>query len=266
MLAFLALLAPALFAQPVATSSQPVSGVQPRLAVVIDDFGFGYKKDQPEADWFALKLPLTYAVMPASPHTERDARLVPESGHELIIHFPFDRYLRLKLPKDQVDPEDLKKVDDLLAKAFKQIPAAKGLNNHQSLRGTANRPMMQAFMKRLKGKVGYFLDSHVGPKTVAYEEARKAGIPAALNTIFLDGADETRNRRIGGAALEAGIEKDERTCEHYLRVAAGVARKRGAAVAIGHHYYHGTYRCLKDELPKLQREGIRLVFASQLAS
>lgn len=256
MIALLPLLASLAFAQP---------ADRPKLAVVIDDFGFGYKKDQPEEDWFALKFPMTYALMPVSPHTERDAALIPKSGHELIIHFPFDKYLSLKLPKDHVDPEDEKKVDALLSKALTQIPDAKGLNNHQSYRGTMNRPMMAAFMTKIKGKVGFFLDSHVSQQSVAYEEAKKAGIPAAVNMIFLDGTNETKNRKKGGAALEAGIEKDKAGCIHYLRVAAAHARKHGSAVAIGHHYYHGTYRCLVEELPKLQKEGFELVFASQLA-
>ena len=239
---------------------------KPRLAVVIDDFGLTYPKDQPDADWMALKFPLTFAVMPVSPRTTKVAKETTAAGHELIIHFPFDKYLSLKLPKDAVDAEDLKKVDALLEKAFSQIPEPKGLNNHQSYRGTMNRPMMEAFMKRLKArKIGYFLDSRVSSKSVAFDEAKKAGIPAAVNGIFLDGTAESKNRRKGGAALEAGIEKDKALCERYLRVAAASAKKHGQAVAIGHHYYRGTYRCLAEELPKIQAGGVELVFASALA-
>jgi polysaccharide deacetylase 2 family uncharacterized protein YibQ len=263
MTSLLLLLASLSFAQTPAASPAPD---KPKLAVVIDDFGLTYPKDQPDEDWMALKFPMTFAVMPVSPRTAKMAQRTKESGHELIIHFPFDKYLSLKLPKDAVDPEDLKKVDALLAKAFAQIPDAKGLNNHQSYRGTMNRPMMEAFMKRVKGKVGFFLDSRVSSKSVAYEEAKKAGIPAAMNGIFLDGTAETKNRRKGGAALEAGIEQDKALCEHYLRIAANSAKKHGHAVAIGHHYYHGTYRCLVEELPKIQKDGVELVFASAIAN
>jgi hypothetical protein len=112
----------------------------PRLAVVIDDFGLTYQKDQPDEDWLALKYPLTYAVMPASPRTTKVAKLAAQAGHEVIIHFPFDKYLDLKLPDEAVDPADWAKVEAFLDKAFAQIPAPRGLNNHQSLRGTRNRP------------------------------------------------------------------------------------------------------------------------------
>lgn len=241
----------------------PAFAGAPRVAVVIDDFGLTYPKDVPDAEWMKLKFPMTYADMPVSPRTTKVAGEIKASGHELLIHYPFDKYQKLTLPKDHVDPRDLKSVTALLDKAFKQIPGPVGLNNHQSLRGTANRPMMAAFMKLLKPHGIYFLDSHVGPHSVAYDEARKAGIPAALNGIFLDGGHEPRARRSKDPkALPAAIAKDKAVCIHWLRYTAAMARKHGTAVAIGHHYYHGTYECLVEEIPKLQAEGIDFVFAS----
>ena len=237
----------------------------PRVAVVIDDFGLTYPKDVPDADWMRLRLPMTYADMPVSPRTTKAAEEIKASGHELIIHYPFDKYQKLELPKDHVSESDLKSVTALLDKAFKQIPGPVGLNNHQSLRGTANRPMMEAFMKLLKPRGVYFLDSHVGPKSVAYDEARKAGIPAAVNGIFLDGTHAPKARHSKDPkALAAAIAKDKAVCVHWLRYSAAQARKNGSAVAIGHHYYHGTYDCLVEEMPKLQAEGIEFVFASAL--
>jgi polysaccharide deacetylase 2 family uncharacterized protein YibQ len=164
-----------------------------------------------------------------------------------------------------VSEKDLKSVTALLDKAFKQIPGPVGLNNHQSLRGTANRPMMAAFMQLLKPHGVYFLDSKVGPKSVAYEEAKKAGIPATANGIFLDGTHEPKARHSKDPkVLAEAIAKDKAVCVHWLRYSAAQARKNGSAVAIGHHYYHGTFECLVEEIPKLQAEGIEFVFASAL--
>lgn len=227
----------------------PGLAAEPRLAVVIDDFGLTYRKNVPDEKWYALKFPLTYAVMPESPRTKDSARRAKEAGHEPIIHFPFDPFLSLSLPKERVDPADLAKVEALLDKAFAQIPQAVGLNNHRSYRATQNRPLMKAFMERLKSRKVYFLDSVVSPRTVAYEEARAARIPAARNTIFLESPPRYDRKDF---------------CVRMLRQAAARARKKGSAIAIGHHYYHGTYDCLAEELPKLQDEGIRLVHASEL--
>ncbi len=246
--------------------SAPASAAGPRVAVVIDDFGLTYPKDEPDDAWMKLKFPLTFAVMPVSPRSTQAAKATKAAGHELIIHYPFDKYQKLELPAGRVSPADLKSVTALLEKAFAQIPGPVGLNNHQSYRGTMNRPMMAAFMKLLKPKGVYFLDSHVSPKSIAYDEARKAGIPAAVNGIFLDGTHEPKGRRAKDPkVLAEAVAKDKAVCVHWLRYSAAQARKHGSAVAIGHHYFHGTYECLADEVPKLQAEGVEFVFASALA-
>lgn len=222
---------------------------KPRIAVVIDDFGLTYPKNVPDEDWMKITWPITFAVMPESPRTARAARETLANGHELIIHFPFDPFLDLKLPKDSLDEGDWAKVEALLEKTLKQIPNAVGLNNHRSYRATQNRPMMAAFMQLWKKKGGYFFDSKVSPRSVAYKEALKAGIRAVDNTIFID---------------EAKIH-DKEFCVRMLRRAAAHARKHGFAVAIGHHYFYGTYQGLLSEVPKLQAEGFEFVFASSLA-
>ncbi|MBI4424102.1 MAG: divergent polysaccharide deacetylase family protein [Elusimicrobia bacterium] len=221
---------------------------KPRVAVVIDDFGLTYKRNVPDEKWYALEWPVTFAVMPESPRTREAARRVKEAGHELIIHFPFDPFLSLALPKDRLDPADLGKVEALLEKAFSQIPGPVGLNNHRSYRATQNRPLMTAFMERLKPRNVYFLDSGVSPRSVAYAEARAAGIPAARNYIF----------------LEEPKRYSKEFCAQMLRRAAARARRQGSAIAIGHHYYQGTYDGLVEEVPRLRAAGIEFVRASAL--
>ncbi|MDD5656136.1 MAG: divergent polysaccharide deacetylase family protein [Elusimicrobia bacterium] len=230
-----------------------VAGAQapgPRVAVVLDDFGLNYRKTPPDAEWLRLGFPLTCAVMPESPRTKAAAAAVKAAGKELIIHFPFDPFLRLKLAQDRVLPEDKRLVDELLAKSLKAIPGGAGLNTHRSDRATRNGPLMAAFTAELKGKAGFFLDSRVSPKSVAYEQARAAGLPAAVNDLFLEAP---------------GHYNDEAFCRRVLRQAALRARRRGSAVVIGHHYFRATLECLKIEVPKLQGEGITFVPVSALA-
>ena len=115
---------------------------KPKIAVVIDDFGLTYPKNVPDEEWMALKFPVTYAVMPESPVTKKAAQRATETGHEVIVHFPFDPFQKLILAKDAAAPEDVKSCEALLEKSFKQIPQHKGLNNHRSYKGTMNRPLM----------------------------------------------------------------------------------------------------------------------------
>lgn len=223
---------------------------KPRIAVVIDDFGLTYKANVPDEKWYALDFPATFAVMPESPRTKEAARRTREAGHELIIHFPFDPFLSLDLPKEKVSQKDLDAVRKLLERSFKDIPGPVGLNNHRSYKATQNRPLMEAFMPLLKGRGVYFLDSGVSPRSVAYDAARKAGLPSLRNSVFIDTA-ELHTKEF---------------CRKMLRRAASMARKSGSAVAIGHHYFHGTYDCLREEVPKLQAEGFEFVKASSLVT
>ncbi|MFA6029189.1 MAG: divergent polysaccharide deacetylase family protein [Elusimicrobiota bacterium] len=232
-------------AQPPASSA-----AKPKIAVVLDDFGLNYKKTPPDAEWEALPFPLTFAVMPRSPKTREAARSIKASDKELIIHFPFDPFLKLELPKDAVSEKDAAVVEALLAESFRDIPGPAGINTHRSLKATQNRPLMARFMKGYKAKGLYFLDSGVSPKTVAYAEARAAGIPAVRNDLFLE------------PTAHPGVEQ----CRKVLLMAERLARKRGHATVIGHHYHRSTLDCLKGAVPELQKQGIEFVFASQLAT
>ena len=140
------------------------------------------------------------------------------------------------------------KVRELLAKALKQVPGAKGVNNHRSYRATQNLPMMRAFMAAFKPAGLYFIDSKVAEKSVAASEARAAGIPVASNFVFLDTADlHTRE-----------------FCARGLRQAVAHARKRGSAIAIGHHYFRSTLDCLREEIPRHEAQGVEFVTGSAL--
>ncbi len=232
------------------SAEPPTAHSRPQVAVVIDDFGLNYKKTPPDEEWLALPGTMTFAVMPESPRTKKVSPLISATANkELIIHYPFDPFQSLKLAKDAVDPEDAIKTLKLLEKSMKQIPSAKGLNNHRSYKATRNRPMMHAFMAQLKPTGLYFLDSKVSEKSVAYAEAKLAGIPAATNDIFLDTAEL----------------HTQAFCAKGLRQAVARARKHGSAIVIGHHYFRTTLDCLKEEMPKHEKEGIEFVRGSALA-
>jgi polysaccharide deacetylase 2 family uncharacterized protein YibQ len=220
----------------------------PKVAVILDDFGLTYKPNPPDEVWMKLDEPLTFAVMPESPLTKSAARETVAAGKELIIHYPFDPFQRLSLPKDKFSPKDAFSVRLLLEKSMREIPGAVGLNNHRSYRATMNRPLMDEFMRLLKPTGLYFVDAHVSARSVAYAAARDAGIPTARNYVFLDTA------QVHTKAF----------CEKMLGWAVSHARRHGTAVAIGHHYFHGTYDCLREAMPRYRAEGVEFVKASQV--
>ncbi len=226
----------------------PAFAQGPRIAVVLDDFGLTYPKNPPDSDWMKLDQPLTFAVMPESPRTKIAARETVAAGKELIIHFPFDPFQSFDLAKDSATPADVEKASRLLEKSLKQISGAVGLNNHRSYKATQNPPLMKAFMAILKKKGIYFVDSKVTPKTVAGAEAREAGIKTMTNFIFLDTAQI----------------HTKPFCQKMLAQAVAHARKKGDTLIIGHHYFHGTYDCLAEEMPRYAKEGVQFVKASEI--
>lgn len=246
------MLLPALLALSLSAQAAPESApaAKPKIAIVIDDFGLNYKTTPPDDEWMRIGWPMTYAVMPESPRTRKVAEAVKKTSHELIIHFPFDPFQKLDIAKEKATDEDIKKMSGLLVKALNQIPGPVGINNHQSYRATMNRPLMNEFMKLIADKNVYFLDSKVSERTVAYDEAKKAGLKAAKNYIFLE---------------DKGHYNDKPFCVKMLKVAAARAKKHGEAIAIGHHYYRATLDCVTELGPELQKQGFELVHASALA-
>lgn len=224
-------------------STEPV-----RLAVILDDFGLTYPSNPPDEEWLALPWPVTIAVMPKSPRTRKAAEAARAAGKEVMVHFPFDPFLPLELAGEEASEGDRDKVLALLESALKDIPGAVGVNNHRSYAATRNRPLMRWFMEKVKKRGLYFVDSWVSARSVAYEEARAAGIPAARSDTFLDEAQR----------------HDKEFCLKWLDVAAARARRRGYGVAIGHHYFPGTLECLKEGLPRLESRGFKIVPASEV--
>ncbi|MBI3298230.1 MAG: divergent polysaccharide deacetylase family protein [Elusimicrobia bacterium] len=226
----------------------PAAAKEARLAIVIDDFGYDPKGTPPDAEWYALPWAFTAAIMPESPRSAKSAAEAVASKKEHILHFPFDPFLTLKLSSGAVDSADQAVVSKLLDKSLLQVAGVRGLNNHRSYRATMNQPLMEWFAGRLKEKGLFFVDSRVSGKTIAFAEARRVGVPAAINDFFLD----------------TGPKSGEAFCRRWLDAGAAVARKRGSAIVIGHHYFRSTLECLKKRVPELQASGIEFVPLSQL--
>ena len=113
-------------------------------------------------------------------------------------------------------------------------------------RATADPALMETILGLLRRRGLYFLDSRTTPDTVAFQIARKMGVPALQRSIFLDGR------------------RDESYIEIQFQNLLREARVKGSAVAIGHPY-PATIAVLKRSAALLREAGVRLVPASELA-
>jgi polysaccharide deacetylase 2 family uncharacterized protein YibQ len=217
---------------------------EPKLAVIIDDMG----NDKQDAESvFALHVPLTISVLPyrdLSTHTADEAY---RRGIGVMLHMPM-------MPEPtSAKQEDIElrpgmttvQVREMVSAMLDAVPHVAGVNNHEGSLATSNAALMEELMPVLKERRLFFVDSRTAVTTVAYDTAKRDGVKAAWRKVFLD---DTPTKPAVLAQL-AVAEKD--------------ARKDGWAIAIGHPHPE-TIAALAEALPELQKQGIRLVLASEL--
>jgi len=226
----------------VAISSRPASH-RPRLAIVIDDLG----NDPAQADaLFRLSYPLTLSVLPHLPDSGEIAEEAHRRGYQVLLHLPLASNGGEKEEPIELHPGmDSNAVGQALAAMLDTVPYAVGVNNHEGSRGTSDPRLMNELMPLLRERKLFFVDSRTTAATVAETAAHTAGVPATSRQVFLDDAQSP-----------GAIRKQ-------FALAVRDAREKGSALAIGHPHPE-TLRVLTEVLPELEREGVTLVFASDL--
>lgn len=188
------------------------------LAIVIDDMGQDLRYARELA---ALPFPVTFSVLPGTPHNREVAALAARSGRELLLHLPME-------PKGWpginpgpgalftfMVPDEMRRV---LAADLAEIPGAVGVNNHMGSRFTSDADGMAVVLDELRARGLFFLDSLTAQSSTAVRLAREMGLPVYRRSVFLDNV-----RDVG--AITRQLEKATRS-----------AAATGQAVAIGHPY------------------------------
>lgn len=224
-------------------------GVPPRIAIVIDDLGYN---DSPSAlGILDLEYPLTVSVLPHCPFSATLATAAHRAGKEVLVHIPMEPH-----GHPDVDPGEgalmkshtREQLTERIAAALNDVPHAAGANNHMGSLLTSQHIPMRIVMGRLRERGLYYLDSMTTPESVSVAEARRAGVPVARNRMFIDSPLDESGRIDIESQLDALVE---------------IAWRRGSAVGIGHPHPE-TLRSLERELPRLEEEGVELVYVSQL--
>ncbi len=223
----------------------PVPRARPRVALIIDDIGY----DRSLAEkLIALDAPLTFAVLPHSPHRKALARLADERGREVLLHLPMEPR---EYPAVDPGPGALLAAmtpDELLQELerdLQAVPFARGVNNHMGSRLTADADRMNQVFSVLKRRGLFFVDSRTSEESACRSAARLFQVPFAQRDVFLDHRPEPEFIRRQLSAL------------------VRLARSRGEAIGIAHPH-PATYAVLREEMPRLKEE-LEFVPASRLA-
>lgn len=216
---------------------------QPVIVIIIDDVGDNFAKGKAAVE---LPGPLTYAVLPHSPHGARLAKKAVAAGKEVMLHAPMENTHDRPLGPGALT-HDLDKAAyvQTLQSGLDSVPGAIGMNNHMGSLLTTLKPQMKWTMELARKNKLFFVDSRTTSDSVAWKVAKQEGIPYLSRDIFLD---------------------HERTLEfihQQFEKALEIARKEGYVVAIGHPY-PVTVQYLQWALPQLDRLGVRLATVSSL--
>lgn len=218
---------------------------EPTVAIVIDDLGQDLKVGM---QFLALKIPLTYSILPYRPHSRALAAEICRRGGEVLLHLPLEPkdYPRVNpgtgciltaMGRDEIQAEISDQIDSL--------PCCVGVSSHMGSRFT-EIPDVTAWMLGVVQERGlFFLDSFTTPRSVVGTLARERHLPFVQRTHFLD---EDRN-------VDAIVRQ--------LCRLADFASLRGWAVGIGHPFPE-TLDALPKGLAAFSLKGIRLVPISEL--
>ncbi len=216
----------------------------PRLAIVIDDLG----NNPAQADaLFRLSYPVTLSVLPYHPDSTEIAEEAHRRGYQVMLHLPMASNAGNKEERIELHPGMASSaVEKTFSSMLDSVPYATGVNNHEGSLGTSDQKLMDELMPLLHKHKLFFIDSRTTAATVAETAAHAAGVPTTSRNVFLD---------------------DNQSAEAIRRqfaLAIRDAREKGSALAIGHPHPE-TLQVLAEMMPVAERQGVTLVFASDLA-
>jgi len=213
-----------------------------RIAIVIDDFGYSSSMAEEIA---GLSIHVTWAIIPYIRGTARAVSLAENNNVPYLVHIPMQAFIDEGggpyLIGEGMSSGD---IQEQVVRIMKDFPGAVGINNHRGSKATSDRDIMEAFMSGLSGRGLIYLDSRTSGSSIAYDVARKKGIPALVNNIFLDNS------------------KDPEEIASVFAKALKRARKDGRLIAIC-HVRPGTLKFLKDLCTK-DIDGVEFVTVPEM--
>lgn len=193
----------------------PPTDKAPRLTIVMNELG-GDKAVT--ASLLALKLPITFSVLPFAKDAATTATAAHEAGQEVLVDMPMET---MQSPFVKAGPGEITtKMSEedmriLMDDALGHVPYATGASNFMGSRLTTDTAATRRFCEILARSGLYVLDDVTHQESILYAEARRRGLPAWRRALTLNDGPKTE-----GAVL-ADLKKAEET-----------ARAKGHAVVI----------------------------------
>ena len=190
-------------------------GARPLAALVIDDLGY---QMEPAKRLLALDVPITFSILPHSPHGKEIAVLARKQGREVLLHLPMEpKYASLDPgPGALMSGMSPQRLREIVLEDLATVPGAAGANNHMGSKLTQDLSALTAALGALGEKGLFFLDSRTSADTVAVRVAKELGLAWAERDVFLDHDPKPKAVR--------------RQLDRMIYM----AKKQGRVIAIGH--------------------------------
>jgi polysaccharide deacetylase 2 family uncharacterized protein YibQ len=221
------------------TALRPVE--RPLIAIVIDDLGADLA-----GTGKAMRLPkqVALAFLPYAEMTPAFAAKARDEGRTVLVHMPMQAERDphpgpMALGVGMTPDEILRRLNWSL----ERVPGAVGINNHEGSRFTSNETALLPVMQAVKARGLFFLDSKTIGSSKAEAVAQAAGLASGGRDIFLDD------------------DQSEAAVRRQLVELVAVAKRQGAAIAIGHPHAV-TMRLLAEWLE--EDHGVTLVTLPQV--
>lgn len=218
--------------------------LRPVISIIMDDLG-----DTLETGREAIELPfpITYSILPHTPHSLELAQQAHRSDKEVFLHLPMEPATDAPMgPGGLTSAMSREEFVSTLRDNIAAVPFARGLNNHMGSSLTREPVQMSWLMEELRSTSALvFVDSFTTQESVAGAVARQFDVPAANRDVFLD------------------HDRDFKKLSFYFEKLLDTARASGTAIGIAHPHPQ-TLTFLAQQLPRLAAEGIRIVPASEL--
>ena len=223
----------------------PPKVVLGKIALVLDDWGYTLNNLKMLEE---INAPVTIAVLPNLAYSRYISQRLSRLNFEIILHLPMEPKEKMSLEKKTIkttmsEEEILRIINDSL----RSLDKVKGVSNHMGSKVTSNEKTLEIILRELKKRRLFFLDSYVTASSQVKKVAAKVGIKCARRDVFLDNSNDP-------AYILSQLQKLKK-----------IAREKGYAIGIGHDRKN-TLVVLKEEIPKIEKEGYRFVFVSELAN
>jgi polysaccharide deacetylase 2 family uncharacterized protein YibQ len=220
---------------------------KPAIALVIDDTGNSLTN---LPLWLKIDVPLSFAVMPYPPLSQKLATEFHNAGFQIMMHIPTQNgppntfsgtgQLSLGMSRDTV----FSTLDSDLAK----VPYVTGVNNHQGGAGCDDLSLMTYECEWAKSKGFYVVDSASSNHSQVTKAATSLGMGKRLNEVFID------------------HQNDPAYIRNAMRELAGLAKKNGYAIGICHYHRPNTPTVVGEMIRTLKAEGINFVYVKDITN